>query len=42
MLMTDTSQLPPEVLLSGKMEVLDRILVKLIATGHKVTTLAIH
>ena len=29
-------KLPPEVSLCGKMDVLDRILVKLIAAGHKV------
>ncbi len=28
--------LPPEVSLCGKMEVLDRMLVKLVAAGHKV------
>lgn len=28
--------LPPEITLCGKMEVLDRMLVKLIAAGHKV------
>lgn len=29
-------KLPPEVSLCGKMDVLDRMLVKLIAAGHKV------
>lgn len=31
--------LPPEITLCGKMEVLDRMLVKLIAAGHKVLRL---
>ena len=35
--MTGASQMPPEVCLSGKMEVLDRMLVKLLAAGHKVS-----
>lgn len=29
-------KLPPEISLCGKMDVLDRMLVKLIAAGHKV------
>lgn len=40
-LITGGSLLPPEVLLSGKLEVLDRMLVKLMATGHKVCTLSL-
>ena len=34
--MRDDVVMPPEVSLSGKMEVLDRMLVKLLAAGHKV------
>lgn len=36
-LMAGGSLMPPEICLSGKMEVLDRMLVKLLAAGHKVT-----
>lgn len=35
-LLNASVKMPPEICLSGKMEVLDRMLVKLSATGHKV------